>query len=61
MVTEVQFAIKAYSIKEMHIFYNVTYKTFRAWLSRINDLGEYSGKKYTPAQVKKIVEHLGTP
>jgi len=61
MVTQVEFTIKAYSIKEMYIFYNVTYKTFIAWLKRVDNLGNYTGKKYTPAQVQKIVDHLGYP
>ncbi|WP_113636090.1 helix-turn-helix domain-containing protein [Nubsella zeaxanthinifaciens] len=55
------FTIKAYTKKQLAAFYGVSRSTFRRWINQISDLGEYIGKTYTPAQVKKIVEHLGTP
>jgi hypothetical protein len=61
MTAEGQFSIKAYSIKELIALYGVTYTTFRSWLTKVSDLGDYAGKKYTPAQVQKIVDHLGEP
>ncbi|MBD1364386.1 hypothetical protein IDJ77_11255 [Mucilaginibacter sp. ZT4R22] len=56
-----EFAIKALSKKELRDWYGVSCKTFKSWLKRIPDLGMYEGKAYTPAQVAKIVTHLGQP
>ncbi|WP_025142740.1 hypothetical protein [Pedobacter jeongneungensis] len=61
MGSEPQFTVKAYSKKELQALYNVTAKTFRAWIEPIVDLGSYKGRKYTPAQVEKLVYHLGKP
>ncbi|MGN7988673.1 hypothetical protein ACTJKC_15095 [Pedobacter sp. 22226] len=61
MGLEAQFTIKAYSKKELHALYKVSAKTFRAWIEPIVDLGCYKGQKYTPAQVEKLVFHLGKP
>ena len=55
------FVIQAYSNKELRSYYDVSWETFSKWLGKIPDLGEYEGKKFTPAQVKKIVAHLGEP
>jgi hypothetical protein len=55
------FIIKSYSKMELVHAYGVSLKTFKAWLSQAPELGEYKGKRYTPAQVLKIVYHLGTP
>lgn len=55
------FTVKAYSKKELMAMYNVSYITLRKWLEKVVNLGDYDGKKYTPAQVQKIVEHIGTP
>lgn len=41
--------------------YNVGEKTLRSWLKKVVDLGSYDGRKYTPAQIQKIVKHLGAP
>jgi hypothetical protein len=56
-----EFEIKALSKKQLRDLYGVSYTTLRAWLKNINDLGDYSGKTFTPAQVNKIVTHLGNP
>jgi hypothetical protein len=55
------FAIKALSKGELRHWYGVSAKTFKSWLKQIPDLGLYEGKAYTPAQVAKIVTHLGQP
>ena len=57
-----QFEIKAYSKSQLFAHYGVTAQTFRKWLRPIlTEIGTYTGKMYTPAQVKKIVDHLGPP
>ena len=55
------FIIKGYSLKELCTEYDATYKTFKKWLNLIPDLGDYTGKRFTPAQVEKIVKHIGKP
>lgn len=55
------FEIKSYSVKELLIEYEASYKTFKKWLALIPDLGPYTGKRFTPAQVEKIVKHIGKP
>ncbi|MFD1632024.1 hypothetical protein [Pseudopedobacter beijingensis] len=55
------FIIQAYSFKEIIAHYGVSWKTFKNWIAKIPDLGEYTGKKFTPNQVQKIVDHLGKP
>lgn len=61
METPKTFKIQAYSRKELTEEYRVSLKTFNRWISGIKDLGEYVGKSFTPAQVKKIVDHIGEP
>ncbi|MGZ3983397.1 MAG: hypothetical protein ACXVJE_19370 [Mucilaginibacter sp.] len=58
---ETTFRIQAYSKKELASLYKRGPKTFKSWIKLIPDLGEYNGKSYTPAQVEKIVTHLGPP
>ncbi len=42
--------------------YNVSLKTFKKWIEPLKgELGEYRGKTFTPKQVQKIYEHLGSP
>jgi hypothetical protein len=61
-MSEVQFVFKPYNTTELAELYGVSYKTFTAWLKPIRDkLGPKLGKVWTIAQVKIIVEHLGTP
>lgn len=48
-------------MKQLHELYGVSWKTFKAWLAQVPELGEYKGRAYTPAQVQKIINHLGTP
>ena len=55
------FKLQAYSMRQLRALYNVGRKTFASWLKNIPDLGAYDGKCYTPAQVDKIIKHLGTP
>lgn len=55
------FKIQAYSYKEIVALYNVSWHTFKNWISKIPDLGDYTGKKFTPKQVQKIVDHIGEP
>jgi hypothetical protein len=54
--------IKSYTIKELAVLYNVSYKVFCAWLKPIRTkIGELKGKTFTPKQVKIIFEHLERP
>lgn len=55
------FTIQAYSKGELVLIYKITRATFRRWLSQVDGLGDYVGQKYTPSQVKKIVDHVGLP
>ena len=55
------FKIQAYNKTQLSAWYKVGMATFKAWIVKIPDLGEYNGRAYTPAQVQKIVNHLGTP
>jgi len=54
--------IKALTQKELYVAYGITRKTFMVWIKPFEPIiGEYVGKCYTPAQVKKIFELLGEP
>lgn len=53
--------ITSYSRKELYTAYNVSWKTFKIWLLKISDLGDCEGKRFTPKQVEKIINHLGQP
>lgn len=55
------FKIQAYSKKQLQELYGVSAKTFRSWLQSLTNLGAYRGKAFTPDQVTKIIQHLGTP
>jgi hypothetical protein len=55
------FIIKGYRKKELIAMYETTRDTFNAWLQNVPDIGNYKGKSYTPAQVQKIIDHLGPP
>ncbi len=42
--------------------YKVSTKTLEKWLKPIEKkVGEYSGRMFTPVQIKVIYEHLGEP
>lgn len=56
-----EFKLKAYSQKELRSHYDVSWQTFRSWLKLVPDLGPYRGKSFTPAQVEKIINHIGKP
>jgi len=56
-----EFKIQAYRQKELRAWYRVTWRTWSVWIKKIPDLGGYNGKAYTPAQVEKIVNHIGRP
>lgn len=55
------FTVKAYTKTQMASLYGVSLTTFKRWLHNVHDLGAYLGKCFTPAQVQKIVDHLGNP
>jgi len=55
------FKIKAYRKKELAALYDVSTRVFKIWLKNIAELGDYTGRSFTPKQVEKIVEHLGEP
>lgn len=56
-----EFKIQAYRLKELRMMYRVSWVTWKKWINKITDLGDYNGKAYTPAQVEKIVNHIGKP
>lgn len=56
-----EFKIQAYRMKEIRMMYGVTWETWKVWIKKIPDLGDYKGKAYTPAQVEIIITHLGKP
>ncbi len=47
---------------ELRKMYGVSFPTWQKWLEKVPDLKLISGQRvYTPAQVEKIVNHLGNP
>ena len=57
-----RFALKAYSLKELSGFYEVSTKTLRRWLVPFKkEIGEKQGNFFTIVQVKCIVTKLGIP
>ncbi len=62
MSEEKEVPIKAYNKYQLCFLYNIGAKAFNEWLKPFDeDIGKQRGKKYTPDQVRKIFEHLGTP
>ena len=55
------FQMQAYNKKELAALYKVSLRTFKRWLRNVPELGHYVGRCFTPAQVQKIIDHLGTP
>ena len=54
--------VKAYSYKELAALYNVSYKTIRVWIKPFkSELGNYTGKRFTIAQVQLIFNKIGNP
>ena len=56
--------IKSYTKKELKELYGCSYETLFKWLEPVIPLFENYKKTdriFTPAQVKIIFEHLGTP
>lgn len=54
--------IKSYNRKELTALYGESDKTLRAWLhTHSNEIGNISGKRYTPRQVAVIFDKLGIP
>lgn len=57
--------IKAYTTKELIHLYEVSYKTFKLWFIKNEQLkqlhSQRCGGKYTVAQVEIIFKILGTP
>lgn len=51
----------ACNISMLREMYKVGWKTIKKWLKTVPDLGDRVGGMYTPAQVQKIFNHLGTP
>lgn len=61
-ITTDKFELKAYSKKELAEKYQVSVKTFNAWLKPFEDkIGEKRGRYYTVNQVKTMLEVLGVP
>ncbi|HVA97727.1 MAG TPA: hypothetical protein VNG53_02445, partial [Bacteroidia bacterium] len=56
------FPLKAYSPIELQKLYNVSPKTFSAWLKPFSrEIGKLRGRKYTIKQVKVIFSKIDTP
>jgi|ERR1017187_2245996 hypothetical protein len=56
------FPIKAYSPIELYTLYDVSPKTFNAWLKpHSKAIGKLQGKRYTHAQVRIIFSIIDTP
>jgi len=56
------FPLKAYSPIELQTLYNVSPKTFSAWLKPFSkEIGKLRGRKYTIKQVKVIFSKIDTP
>jgi hypothetical protein len=54
--------IKTYSKKQLAALYNVSPKVLRNWLRpHLNKIGKYTGKTYTPKQIKIIIELIDEP
>lgn len=50
------------SNKELRLAYGVSKPTWQKWLALIPDLNASPGQKvFSPIQVQRIIEHLGTP
>jgi transposase len=61
-ITTDKFELKAYSKKELAEKYQVSVKTFNAWLKPFEDrIGIKRGRYYTVNQVKTMLEVLGVP
>jgi transposase len=61
-ITTDKFELKAYSKKELAEKYQVSVKTFNAWLKPFEDkIGVKRGRYYTVNQVKTMLEVLGVP
>ncbi len=54
--------LKAYSLSEVAVIYEVSGKTLNTWLKPFkNEIGKKVGRYYTPKQMKLIFERLGLP
>ncbi len=54
--------VKAYTIAELAVLYQVSTKTFRTWLKQYaKEIGERESRYFTVLQVKIIFERLGEP
>ena len=61
-ITTDKFELKAYSKRELAEKYQVSVKTFNAWLKPFEDkIGMKRGRYYTVNQVKTMLEVLGVP
>mgnify|MGYP000851043270 FL=1 len=61
-ITTDKFELKAYSKKVLAEKYQVSVKTFNAWLKPFEDkIGMKRGRYYTVNQVKTMLEVLGVP
>ena len=61
-ITTDKFDLKAYSKRELAEKYQVSVKTFNAWLKPFEDkIGMKRGRYYTVNQVKTMLEVLGVP
>ncbi len=54
--------VKAYSLNELAVLYNVNWRTLKKWIEPFkSEIGEKRGRFYTISQVKIIFDKLGMP
>jgi transposase len=54
--------LKAYSLTEVAMLYEVSGRTLKTWLTPFkSEIGQKVGRYYTPKQMKVIFERLGMP
>lgn len=54
--------LKAYSLSEVAVLYEVSGKTLNTWLKPFKkEIGQKLGRYYTPKQMRLIFERLGMP
>jgi transposase len=57
-----KFQIKPLSLKDLAGLYDVDYRTIKKWIRPFQkEIGKKNGRYYSIAQVKTILEKLGTP
>ena len=57
-----KFEVKAYTMKELASFYQISVKSFRTWINPFkNEIGKKQGRYYNVNQIRVIIAKLGMP